>query len=271
MSGDWVKNALGMVAREVLKATVGGGSTSHTHLKKRQGEWPKLSRSTLADKRKKVRKIFVFGGRVAKAVAKRPVEGKLLNWGKGEKRPLRYVANGIYAAAGVNKDGFWMATGFAGKLKHSKGFQAKRKELAIGKGVKLGGLSAGGRTKAINAAVSVTETRKSLKGTGVKKFAAMGSLGKTDSGKSIMARGSNNLAYADIVQAGAFKGIESGGRLFKPQEIAIASRKGQIGKDFKEVRGKKPRQLLPYDQGDVAKLQQAMETGVSRTLKREFA
>lgn len=227
LSGKWVNNALGSIAKECLKVTVGGGSIAHKHLSKRQGAWPRLADSTRNDKRKKSGKVFVSNGTVAKSIVKRPVEGKLNGWGRGEKRRLRYSANGLFSAAGINKDGFWMMTGFSGKLKNSKGFERKRRVLAINKGVNLNGLKASGQKKAIRRAVSVSETSKALKGSGITKFAKPGK---------------NNLAYADVVQAGSFESDK-----------------------------KAPRPLLPYDSSDVAKLQQAMERGMANTLKGEFA
>lgn len=269
-SGEWANAALGYVARECLQASMGGGGVFHQHLTKRQSSWPSPAPSSKHDRRDRSPKQFVFTGTVAKALLKKPSDGKLLAWGgsadmhAGQKKTLRYNANGIWAWGKLGRGEMVMLVGFAGKLKHSKEFNQARKEVAV-----ANGMTGKATQSTIRKFASVRETRARMKAKGLKgkKFAAAGALGftvgKSGKRKMVLARGANNLAYANIVQAGPFLGIKtSKGRMFTAAQVPWASRTGRIGKNYQEVRGKRPRPLLPYDTGDVGVIQDALERGV---------
>lgn len=277
LEGGWIGEANANIAREVLMSTVGRGSTALSHFTKGQSSWHKLSPKTLKDRRKKSKQIFVHTRRTLRAIVSKPVEGKLTRWGSSAdirstaKLKLRYNANGIWSSAEASKDGLSLSTGFAGTLKHSAGFNRVRKQLAVERGLDLSKIPSRGRSKAINKMVSVaaTQSRIRSKGLRIPKFAAKGSIGISGN-KHILARGRNNLAHANIVQAGPLKGIRNNrtGRTYAPRMVPIARARGKLGSDYTEVRGKHPRPLMPYLPSDAAVLSRAVERGVNATFRK---
>lgn len=273
LSGTWAAEACGHIAKHVFTETIGAGKIAHKHFMRGQSSWPKLSSQTLRNKRKKNRQIFVHSGRVVRALVKRPAEGKLLAWGSsadirgGGRKSYRYNASGIWAAARVSGDGLYFEAGFAGKLKHSAAFNRMRKKLAVDRGLDLSKIPSRGQKTAIARKVSVRDTHVALKKTGkpFRKFQAAGSLGIKGK-KHVLARGDNNLAYANVVQAGRFLGVKDNktGVFFKPDIIHGS----KISKDYTPMRGKHPRQLLPYQSSDTSALQKAMDEGVKAAFRK---
>jgi len=274
LNAGWLNaDTFGYIAGEILKATIGKGKIAHQQFKQGQSTWAPLSPKTLEDRRKKSKSKFVHSGRVLTAITSSLQTGRLLGWGGSAdiystaQRPKRYSANGIWASAKANSKGVVIQAGFAGKLAHSRQFNAARKKLAAQKGIDIRGKGAKSR---IAGAVSIHETTKFLKKAGkpYQKYAAMGSLGIDDKGKMVLIRGKDNLAYADIVQAGAFKGIKdnSNGKFYKP--AAAAKFKSRISSDYTTVRSKNPRPILPYLDNAWPAIQDAITSGVSAIFRK---
>jgi len=274
LNAGWLNaDTLGYIAGEILQATIGKGKIAHQQFKQGQSTWAPLSPKTLDDRRKKSKFKFFHSGRVLTAITTPLQKGRLLSWGGSAdvystaQRPKRYNANGIWASAKANSKGVVIQAGFAGKLTHSRQFTAARKKLAAEKGIDVWGKGAKSR---IAGAVSVHETTKFLKQSGkpYKKYTAAGALGIGDNGKMVLARGKDNLAYADIVQAGAFKGIKdnSNGKFYKP--AAAAKFKSRISSDYTAVRSKDPRPILPYLDNAWPAIQDAITRGVSGIFRK---
>lgn len=271
LDGGWLNgHTLGFIAGEVLKDTVGAGKIQHRHFLAGQSKWPRLAASTRRAKDKKSARIFYHSGRSFKAITQSMSAGKVRMWGSsadiyasGNHRQ-RFTANGLYASMSATSTGVSLTVGFNGTLKHSKEFQGARKKLAAERGISITGR---GAAKRIKDAVSVADTKKFMRKNRIKgqKFAALGSLG-IEGRKHVLARGKDNLAYANIVQAGPFAGIRDNatGRLFTPGEVPKS--KHLIGKDYSEVRGKQPRPLLPYQSADTPAIQAAIERATQKIL-----
>src|SRR5690606_10228298 len=137
----------------------------------------------------------------------------------------RYSSHGVYASTRGNRKEALLVLGFNGRYKHSAGFNRVRREYAseitgrkitkisqARKIVSVGGTMARLRT------VNQDRVARGLKP--IRKTAAMGAQGIRD-GKFVLARGKDNLAYADIVQRGVFKGIRARtGLLINPRGIS---------------------------------------------------
>lgn len=292
-SGDFINGkTLGYIAGEILKETIGGGSTSHQHFNKGQGNWPALAPSTLRDKRKKDKRKFVYSGTVKNAILNPPINGKLREWGSSadygvakQFKKQRYTANGIYSVAVCKANSLTIITGFSGKLKHSSAFKRARKDLAVSRGADLKGLRGKARTKTIIQAASVSDTEKFLAETGrgklarnkkkrVVKFAAKGALGTKGRGFDL-ARGKQNLAYANVVQTGKFAGIKTkSGKLFNAKQIGDMIRSGKKGKlpskseGYSRVFSGKSRELLPYQNSDAEVVKEAVAYSLQQIFRK---
>lgn len=271
MSGGWLNPATTRAfLAEVLKVTVGPGGIAQSHFQSGQGTWARLSRGTV--NRKKSSKIFFETGRTQTAISTSAHGGTLSDWGssadiysKGSWTPKRYSKNGIYASVRATKKDASLTVGFNGRYKMSSGFNTQRRKLAS---------AIAGRkvtNKEARKLVSVGSVERRLKGINadrkarglktIKKTAALGSSG-FKSGRHILARGNDNLAYADIVQRGKFKGIRSDkGDLFSPKGISSRARSGKATKGT-AVFGV-ARSLLPYRGGDVKRIEAAMQKAMN--------
>lgn len=271
MSGGWINaHTLGYIAGEVLKETVGPGKIQQQHFNAGQSRWPRLAQSTLRSRGKKSPRTFYHSGAVYRAISQSVSGGKVLQWGSSAdihatgERKHRFSANGLYASMRANSAGVVMTVGFSGTLKHSKEFRNARKKLAAERGHDVVGR---GAEKRIKRAVSVADTAAYMRKNKIKgqKYAAMGSLGFRG-GKHVLARGKDNLAYANIVQAGPFQGVrDNDSGLFYNAKI-LPRHRAKIGSDYSEVRGKKPRPLLPYVAADAQAVQSAIERAAQRIL-----
>jgi len=233
LDGGWLDgDNLGIIAKEIVRETIGNSSISKAHFSKGQGKWPDLANSTKEAKGNS--KKFFKTGNVLRAISTNPNAGKLMAWGSSKSKKKKYVSNGIYGSARVDKQGITVTTGFSGKLRHSSGFNKVRKSIALEKGVNLNGMKASERRKAINKAVSVSDVSakiKDKKGKRVTKFAPGGSNSKqSKQGKS--------LAYANVVQYGVYGG------------------------------NRKARPLMPYESSDSVRLSRAIERGVSEIFRK---
>ena len=270
LDGGWINgHTLGFIAGEVLKDTVGPGKIQQDHFNTGQARWPRLAASTKRDKDKKSSRIFYHSGRSFKAITQSVSGGKVRQWGSsadiyatGNQRQ-RFTGNGLYASMSTRGDSVTLTIGFNGTLKHSKEFKRARKMLAAERGIDISGRS----SKRIKAAVSVKDTTAFMRSRGItgRKFAAMGALG-IEGRRHKLARGKDNLAYANIVQAGPFAGIRDNdtGLHYTPHEVPKS--KQQIGNNYSEVRGKQPRPLLPYQAGDTSAIQAAIERAAQKVL-----
>lgn len=276
-SGNFLNGrTLGYIAGKCLGKTIGAGSITHEHFNKGQGTWAPLAPSTLKNPRKKDKRKFVYSGKAKDGFLTPPVNGKVMQWGSsadihasgfGRKR---YVANGMWSIAVTKKTSLELVTGFSGKFKHTAAFNKARQELAIKKGANLKGKTGRARQKTVRHFASVRETEKYIAEIGrgklarnqkkrIKKYAAMGAKG-IDGGKIVKARGKHNLAYANIVQTGKFKGIETKSKLGRKKFISAtqmgdmvrAGKKDKLpGKgEYKKVYGGKARPILPYKNAD---------------------
>jgi hypothetical protein len=235
ISGKFLNpSTTGAFLREVFAATIGPSGIAVAHFAEGQGKWKNLSPDTLLDPRKKDKRKFYNSGRVFKAIST-PATGKIRDWGSSADiytdtawRPKRYSANGIYATARVNTKGAWIKIGFNGKYGHSSAFNKIRKALATeimsanpalqqlygGKKMSLKTarkiVSVGGVERRLNA-INADRAERGLKK--IKKTQQRGALG-IRGGKMELARGKDNLAYADIVQRGEFLGLHGENDIF---------------------------------------------------------
>lgn len=253
-SGDFINaETLGGLLKEVLAVSVGPGKIMQTHLRKGQGTWKRPTAKTLRDKRKISKRTFVWSRRVEKAITTRVKSGDLTTWGSSadiysttrSKAPKRYSANGLYAQIKIANKSASIRIGFSGTMKHSAAFNRARRELAIKRGANLKGLSSRDRDKVIRKHASVGDVERAFGG---KKWAAKGSTG-IKGGKHVLARETNNLAHANIMQRGVFKGIKTkGGHVYNPKALAAARRRGTFHKG--ELTYGVARPLMPYTSED---------------------
>lgn len=308
MATGYLNNStVGSILREVLGETIGPASIAKDHWERGQGQWKPLSARTLLSKGGD-RRIFYQSGRVYRAITQPATGGKLTTWGSSAdiysswitQQPKQFSANGIYARGKVNKTSAMLTVGFAGKYKHSRGFNALRRTAArqaLKRGPK-GRITA----KEVRNTISVGQTVRRMRQVNadrsarglktIRKTAAMGSTGFTN-GKFDLARGNNNLAYADIVQRGEFKGLRlSTGMLMNPRGLAIARKRIQNSVMAANPKGTRSqikkagrvygalqfggssavygvaRPLLPFKDGDIPRLMDAVEYGLNKILKK---
>ena len=239
LSRRWLNGkTLGFIAAGVVDATVGPSRIAKQHFAKGQSSWAPLDASTLAGKQD--RRKFVYTGAVLEAITKNAEKGKLNSWGsfsdisaKGKFRNKKYKAGGIFAMVSPFKDGMTVVIGFNGRLRHSAAFNKVRKQLAADRGVNFAELKGSRLRRAINAAVSVGDVqgRINVQRKRPKKFAIA---------KAKRKGVTNNLAYANVVQAGG-----------------------------SNTKGKKtPRPLMPFQSADSIILQRAIENRVAKVLKQ---
>ena len=241
---DWLNGkTLGYIGAGVLGETVGPGSIANQHFQKGQSKWAPLAKSTLESPRKKDKRKFYHTGAVYKALTTNVDQGKAGSWGKasdvgakGKFRSKKYRSGGIFAQVTPFQDGVTVVVGFNGRLRHSAAFNKLRKTLAIEKGLNIEGMKSRDITKAVNKLISVEDTQKALgtyrdkKGKKIKKYSIARSRRKGVT---------NNLAYANIVQAGPFN------------------------KKKKTIRP-----LMPFESGDSVALAKVIEDRAARILKK---
>jgi len=279
LSGNYINpETTGAFLAEVFSDTVGPYGIATKHLREGQGSWPALAESTRADKRKKSPQAFVQSGTVQKAIASAPQSASLKDWGSSadifstaRSGSKRYTGNGIYAQMRANPSTATLTIGFVGKYKHSAGFNRARRSGAKDRLLR-DKLSA----HEVRRAFSVGETERRLKAINadrkarglktIRKTAAMGAKGKAGRGFDL-ARGKDNLAYADIVQRGQFHGLEAAnGAIFSPK--GIAARRGVGMATIGKASFGLARPLLPYKGGDSAAISKALERGLKKVADR---
>lgn len=254
------------VLEDVMRETVGPGGIATEHLRKGQSRWPKLADSTQDDPRKRDGRLFVSSGRVETAIESRLFDGKVREYGSSADLKQdahygkwRYSANGVYAQLNVSQRRAGISIGFIGTMKHSTAFNKARRAIAKEDGIKV-------RNSRSLSQVNIEKVEARLKGTGKRKFEAKGTLGFGGRGKQAVARGDQNLAYANIVQRGKFKGIRhQGGALYSAKEVASRRKQGKTTVGTGEH--DKPRPLLPFVAADARRIVKAAE----RALERVFA
>lgn len=276
MSGDFLNgNTTRAFLAEVAKETIGPSGIAMKHLMMGQATWAPLSQNT--SKRKGHRRVFVQSGRVQSAIGRSIAGGKLLSWGSSADiystgyKPVRYTGNGIYVSAKADKKTAHLTIGFSGRYKHSAGFNRMRREMASEKAgkkvdyktarkmVSVGDVER--RLKTINADRAARGLKR------INKTAAMGSQG-ISGGKHVLSRGKDNLAYADIVQRGKFRGMRGqvqqnlfGGvvkRIGRSDNLVSAKGLSSLMRSGKHVKGKAEygiaRPLLPYRSADQTRI-----------------
>lgn len=278
MSGDFLNpDTTRAFLAEVMQETLGPDGIAHQHFTQGQGEWPALKRSTVRRKDKPDKRKFVQSGRVLTAISTKAHGGSLRDWGssadinsRGSWTPKRYSENGIYAQAKATRRGASLTIGFNGRYKHSAGFNRVRREAAR---KKLGKKRI--TAKEMRRAVSVGEAQARLTSVNadrrarglksIRKTAAMGSKGMAGRGHEL-ARGKDNLAYADIVQRGEFKGVrDNTGLLFNPRGLSGAVRRGVHVSGSAEFGVARP--LLPFKTADVGRIEKALARSWAKTAR----
>jgi hypothetical protein len=266
------------VFQEVLRETVGPNSIAVNHFNRGQGAWPSLSPKWLADKRKGgTNKKFFLTGAVRNAIGRRANDGEMLPFGasgavKKDRFKIRYVSGAIWVICNITTSKSTFECGFNGTFKHSAAFEAARKIEAGLRGAKKGkrgGVTAKESRRAATIAQAQRRLSKGLSGKGPvlnRKFAAVGSKGVEK-----LARGADNLAYANVLQRGVFKGLKSAtGKLLNPQTLGRlrTSGGGVKAEDIKAATAQygKAMPLMPYESSDIGRLQTAMERGLTRAL-----
>lgn len=291
LSGDFLNgNTARAFLAEAMKETIGPSGIARGHLITGRGSWAPLSAATV--RRKGHRTPFIQTGRVQRAVSTAVSNGKLLSWGSsadiyaGNWKPLRFSGNGIYASVKADKNSASLVIGFNGRYKHSAGFNRIRTQMARERhpGRKVD-------AKTARKLVSVSQVERRMKSVNadrrarglktIRKTAAMGSQGIKGRGH-VLARGGDNLAYADIVQRGKFKGIHGvvsqnvsfglvkrfgGPQLVNAKGLSAHLRSGKYVKGT-AVHGV-ARPLLPYKASDESRLKAALDRSM-KNLARNF-
>lgn len=263
----------------VLAELTGVSGVFAAHLEAGQGKWPALSEGWR--KRKGSERKFEFRGAVKAAITQTgvriPGAEALMKFGSsadmyaggealGDVR-RRFTSKGIFVDVNIRRGSAEVTVGFVGRFVKSAAF--KKFEKGLWKdGVRMG-------AKEREQAFARVQR---LRGAGEKKHAVQGSRGYVmggakggGKGKMILARGDDQLAYANVLQRGQFLGVrnEKTGALFNPSGVAAARKKGvKIGSAASVVWGKKAMPLLPAESGDAERLARAFEGGLKRWCER---
>jgi hypothetical protein len=276
-SGELAAFAELYVFREVLKETFGPSSIATDHFTAGQSQWPALSPKWLKDARKRGSSgKFFQTGRTLRAINRKPSDGEFLKFGasgavKKDRFQMRYVTGAVWVHVSITKNSGIFQAGFNGELKHSKAFNQARTAEAKANGLRKFKRGEGaGRQMELRRLASVDAAHSRLKagltGKGpliVRKFAAVGS-----KGVGVLARGADNLAYANLLQRGVHKGIKTaGGSVVSPRRSADLRLAGK-GPEGSVVTGK-AMPLLPYTEADFPRLQRAIERGLLMALREE--
>lgn len=257
MEGRWADQLCTNIGKELLRETVGSSGIATKKISKKQGQWQRLSKSTLRDKRKKDSRIFVSSGKVERALKKPANEGRLRRWHTSPGNPVqrkryRYSADGVWAVCVVTPEAMNFAVGFGGRMTHSKSLMKARETLAVGKNVNLAGLSGSRKISAIRKAVSVDEAVTAMKAAGAgRKFTR------------------TNLSYGSVVQYGAFKGVQAnrGGKSYTATQAAKGISARELKKGEYSVKRTAGRPLMPFEASDIPMINRAMQRGLETTLK----
>lgn len=262
-------STIGAALAEVLKETVGPGSIAEMHLRKGQGgEWTKNTEKWSRDKRKAGArgKVFEQTGATRKAITT-PMRGAVLRdfgsstdvYSTNRGSTKRVTSAGVYAQMRVSSRQASLTVGLNGLFKHSAAFGRARKDAAVAAGANLKGLRGKARRGRINRFASISDAQKRLK-SGRQKWARRGSLGLGG-----LARGTDNLAHANLLQRGEFKGIKSGALTFTPSMIAGRRKRGKATEGTAVHR--KPMPLMPFRPEDEARVAAALERALTTTLE----
>lgn len=289
MSGEFLNGSTTRAfLAEAMKETIGPGKIAHGHLVRGQAGWAPLAPSTV--RKKGHRRVFVQTGRVQRAISTGVRDGKLTSWGSSADiystgfKPIRYSANGIYAQAKATRKEASLTIGFNGRYKHSAGFNRARKaiasELAGRKVTRIGDarkLVSVGQVERRLRSINADRASRGLKT--IRKTAAMGSQGFRGR-KHVLARGKDNLAYADIVQRGKFLGVSGtvkqalfGGvvKQFGGKQLVGAKGLSSLLRSGKYVSGHAvhgvARPLLPYRGADQSRLVGALNRSMENLAK----
>ena len=274
LSGEFITRGMGEILAACGEELTGSTGILKEHFQKLQGSGPSLSPHTIA-KKHKVTKFF-DSGTVYRAITQSDfaakAEGKLLRFGSsadiasvtGTKK-VAFNSHGLSVRATYGGGMGEMTITFAGKLKHSAAFNKIRRESTTLNDLKW--------RLSISRTEALMRGRRARGEKGLRKFEAKGSLG-ISGGKHVLARGDDNLGYANLVQTGKFLGLRSGGKLFDPQRLGNMRARGIALKGaYKEERGK-AYPLLPVLAGDDLRISRAVERALGvifKTLERKAA
>lgn len=288
LNANNVVAVLGGVAEEAT----GKSGIFAEHLKQGQSTWPSLSESWREDKRKKgsrgAGRKFVFSGRVERAITQEGIRerGKALSFGSSADiyasvgaASVAFTSQGIMVRAKADGKKGQLRISFAGRLGHSSGFKKVRRELGKEAGLKYKtqgskhALASISRAEARMKELNAERRKRGLKP--IRKFGEVGSLGfikrMGGASKMVLARGDENLGYANLVQTGAFRGIRysrAGEKdlLVRPQHLGqLRARKalGALPKKYTVERGK-AYPLLPLKPGEEARIRRIIERELGR-------
>jgi hypothetical protein len=271
MSGEFLNAySLGSVLEACLIEATGPSGLAMEHIRKLQSEAPNAP--STVEKKGAGKGVFEDSGASIAAVSQVIRPGELvgsapvlrfgssadIHAGQLKSAAYRMNRNGIYAQIRVTGRGATLTAGFVGKLKHSRAFNKVRRETqkALGLSHKL---SVGRTEDAMRKANRVPGM-----GAKIRKFSAKGSLG-IRAGKHVLARGGDNLGYANVVQSGEFKGVRgASGKLYDPRTAAGLRR----NKKFEGGKAEfgKARPVFPARAGDIGRLAAAANRAMDRRL-----
>lgn len=285
LSEPMMARALG----EVVAEATGSGGVFQKHFREGQGEWPELSAGWREDKRKTDARKFYQSGRVYRTITQPGVAGQLLKYGSsadavaGQSVDVRYVVGGLWVQVKAQERKATIKLGFVGRYRKS----AKWKKL---QSAYAGNLGTGSREEI---AAATRQRRRLAKQLGIRKQEAVGAKGyrkvRNAKGKMVtkflLARGNENLAYANVLQRGQFKGaVLASGRIVGPGQLARLKKKA--GRGFalpsEGSSGRRPtmgsalggkaiwgtaRPLLPAKTGDTVRFAKALERGVDAAMR----
>lgn len=263
-SGNFLNtDAVGEILTDVANDCIRPGGLFFDHLARGQSEWPALDPDTIRKKGDDMK--FVQSGGVVAALTQKVQGGTVAKFGSSADiyssgvKSIQLSAKGLFIRAVPVADGQqWRLTiGFVGSVRQSTGFKKLRKELA-------------GTTIAKSDKLMRAEARRR----GIKKFTLGGSRGFTGGGgksKMLLARGKENLGYANIVQSGSFKGFrKKSGQLVAPRALAYQKKAfgRKYGKDEGKVEFGKARPLLPARSSDAPRIMIVLHGSILKLTQR---